>query len=239
MARLNRFYIDQVDHPQDSAGAALTLSGDEAHHMLSVLRLGVGQEVTLFDGAGKSARAKILSHTKDKAQLEVIEFFPAIQKPSVNLTMAIAPMKRDFDDLVVRLAELGVSRVVPVSTRYGEVDFSRKEPEKFAQRMRKLSIRAAKQSGLNQLLQVAQQIPLDALEGDVIVCDTLGASDNLVPLLTETNATILIGPEGGFSEQERALFDKRGYERKKLPGGTLRAATAALTAAAISLSEAP
>ncbi|MCK6440514.1 MAG: 16S rRNA (uracil(1498)-N(3))-methyltransferase [Planctomycetes bacterium] len=234
MSRLNRFYCPDLPA---KAGAFVEFTGDEAHHMITVLRMRAGQSVTLFDGKGRSTEAKIVVAGRKAAQMELTAAPSVSPPPAFKLTMAIAPMKADFDELLVRLAELGVSDAVPVMTEYGEVNFKKREAAKFSGRLEKLAVRAAKQSGNNHLISVADQIDLDRLGANVIVCDTEGERQPLHALAQKAgkSATVLIGPEGGFSESERAMFRERRYTMASLPGGVLRAATAAMVAASIML----
>ena len=230
MARFNRFYYEELAQATDQ----VVLEGSEAHHMLSVLRLTSEDQITLFDGKGKSADAKIVDAQKKQAVLRIVERHIDSTRPQPQLTIALAPPKKDFDDLVVHLAELGVARIIPIQTRYTEVDLSKRGEDKFHERMKKLALRAAKQSGNNWLVEVSQQCKIEALEGEFVVCDRERNGTN-TPDSGEDSINILIGPEGGFSQQELELFDERSYKALRLPGGVLRTSTAAISAASILL----
>ena len=190
--------------------------------------------VELFDGKGLQATCRIGSASKDALTADILDMSEQLRNTPL-IHVALAPMKKDFDDTLVRLAELGVARVMPLVMRYGEVDPLRKGNDKFAERMHKLAVRAAKQSGLNHLLEVSTPIPVDALDGAVIVCDPdAGHSLYKLPLPSETDEIVLlVGPEGGFAEGEHATFENKGWQRAFLAGGVLRAGTAALAAASL------
>lgn len=231
MSRLHRYFVEALS---SAAGEAAAITGDEAHHAAAVLRVKLGDRVTLFDGSGCAAQAIVEHVDKRRVEVRIAEITPPEQARFV-LTIAVAPPKGDFDELVVRLAELGVHRVIPVQSDYGEVDLSRKARDTFAERMRRLAIRAAKQCGRNTLIEVGEQLALKDLPGRVAVCHTRGSRTALADIVKPGELTLLIGPEGGWSEAECALFTQRGWPSVELPGHVLRTATAAICAAAVAM----
>lgn len=240
MPRFNRFYSSE-SLANRQAGERVEVRGDEGSHLARVLRLRPGDEVELFDQHA-GWKGELESVGKSDAVVRLSHSFAGIQPPALALTMLIAPMKGDFDDLVVRLAELGVERTIPLTTRYSEVDFAKRDPGKIAERFEKLAIRAAKQCGINRLIQVSEQMPLaeafKQCEGSSLkcFCDLSDTAQPLREFESPTNVACAVGPEGGWSDQEREALLQSGYQPVALPGGVLRSATACLSAASILLS---
>src|SRR5713101_728507 len=116
-----RFYAPTTAF--DKNQNAVTLIADEARHLREVLRLKTGDEVFVFDGAGKEFHCRIADSRRDTAQLEVLaEVSPAKPESPLQLTLALALLKGEKFDLVVQKAtELGVARIVPVITKHADI----------------------------------------------------------------------------------------------------------------------
>lgn len=232
MARFLRFHAPSIP---SSVGCLVTLTGDEAHHLSKVLRLGPGATLTLFDGHGTEATATVAALTKSTVDLE-LQSDPITSPPPPDLTIALAPPKRDFDETLTMLAELGIVRLQLLHTDHGEVvsDMKPDRLERLMARVEKVAVAAAKQSGSNYLLTVHPPIPMSQLRGDVYVCEPTATSP-LYGAIASLPATLAIGPEGGWSPAERNLMNKRHWPTCALPGHVLRTGTAAIVAAAVAL----
>src|SRR5215212_10019439 len=101
----------------------VTLTEDEARHLREVLRLKPGDEVSVFDGEGKEFRASVAQARRESAELELHEEIqPARPESPLQITLAVALLKGEKFDLVVQKAtELGVSKIVPLITRHGDI----------------------------------------------------------------------------------------------------------------------
>src|SRR5213593_4641728 len=101
----------------------VTLTGDEARHLRDVLRLKSGDEVYVFDGAGREFRCTVAGIERDKVSLDKCEAVDPFQPESpIRLTLAVALLKGEKFDLVVqKVTELGVTTIVPVTTRYADI----------------------------------------------------------------------------------------------------------------------
>jgi len=245
MARFNRFYSSEILAARN-VGELIELSGDEGHHLARVLRLNVGDTIELFD-ANTGWVGEVVSVGRNDAVIRLKAPELGLPLPARNLTMIIAPQKGDFDEIVVRLAELGVRRVIPVYSRYCEVDFSKRESTKLAERFQKLAIRAAKQCGINHMIDVEQQVSIEAacrlLDRFTakFICDLRGQVKPIAQALPAEDPhgkrfAMAIGPEGGWAEDEAMQFIQAGFAPVQLPGGVLRSGTAAVAAASIVLS---
>jgi 16S rRNA (uracil1498-N3)-methyltransferase len=215
--------------------ATLTIEGAQAHYLATVMRVKPGDSVALFDDVsgewlavvGETGRREV--HLRIERQLRRREAVP-------DLWLLAAPIRKTRWDWVAEKAcELGVARLVPVLTRRAVVD--KVNPE----RLRAHMIEAAEQCGRTALPAVSELVPLDRLlaawpEGRrLIFADEAGGlSPAEAVAMSPPPAAILIGPEGGFDEEERALIRALpAAQPVSLGPRILRADTAAVAAAAL------
>ncbi|MBA3315104.1 MAG: 16S rRNA (uracil(1498)-N(3))-methyltransferase [Planctomycetota bacterium] len=229
-----RFYLPQpLDRPE------VTLSGSEAHHLAHVLRIAAGATVTLFDGEGTTAVAEVLSVSKRDVTLRPRS---VVKEPDVapRITLAVAPPKGDrFRWLVEKATELGVARLVPLLTRRTVVDPRESKLDKLRQTM----VAACKQCGRNRLMELTEPIRFESLLSNVafagerlILLHPSDKSLSFAPLESgQAGVTLLIGPEGGFTEEETQQAIDRGAEIAALGRTILRTETAAIAAAAVAM----
>ena len=221
-----------VDRPL-TAGAALTLDGPGANYLVNVLRLQAGARVKLFDDRTGEWLAAIVEASRKRVALKVEERLrPRESVP--DLWLLFAPIKRGrIDWLVEKATELGVARMVPVLTRRTIVDRINLE------RLCAHAVEAAEQCERTALPELAEPTKLDRLLEDwpperrLYFADESGGAP-LAEAATAGPAAILIGPEGGFADEEReAILAVAAATPISLGPRILRADTAAL--AAISL----
>lgn len=226
-----------VDAPLAVAGEVL-LDRNQANYLLNVLRLGRGDAVLLFNGRDGEWQASLSSVGK-RSVSAAIRARLRTQPPVEDLHFLFAPLKHArLDYMVQKAVEMGASLVQPVITRHTQVTRINLD------RMRANVIEAAQQCGVLGLPDVAEPMPLDRIADDanrvLVFCDksaevadpvvALGAarSDVRQPL------AVLIGPEGGFTDEERAFLLKRSkVVRIALGPRILRADTAAVAALAL------
>lgn len=219
-----------VDRPL-SQGATLTLEGGPANYLVNVLRLGPGAQVKLFDDRTGEWLAGIAEAGKKRVALAVTRHLRP-REPVPDLWLLFAPIKRGrIDWLVEKATELGVARLVPVLTRRTIVERLNLD------RLRAHIVEAAEQCERTALTDLAEPQKLGALlaawpaERILYFADEAGGE----PLIAEPGpAAILIGPEGGFNEEERAAIRALPQARAvNLGPRILRADTAALAAVAL------
>jgi 16S rRNA (uracil1498-N3)-methyltransferase len=226
-----RFY---VAHPLDVA--SLTLAGAEAHHLLHVLRLGISDEVILFDGQGSEASARITAVSDSgTAELQLLEHRPAQSETPFPITLGVAVPKGDrFAWLVEKATELGVTRLVPLVT-----DRSVVEPgEGKLERMQKTIVEASKQSGRGRLMELGPLTKwsefVDEFEnGDAYIADPGGDLCDFSAHHVTRPVILAVGPEGGFTDAELDLACEAGAQLISLGPRTLRIETAALALATL------
>lgn len=232
--RTPRLHVDSAL----SERGEVSLGRDQANYLLNVLRLRPGDAVLLFNGRDGEWHAAISASGKRTVTLQVGSRLRP-QPPAADLHFLFAPLKHArLDYLVQKAVEMGVSRLQPVITRHTQV--SRVNLE----RMRANVIEAAEQCGVLSVPEVVEPVAFDdmAVGSDrlLIFCDEDADVKDPVEALVAARRgatmplAVLIGPEGGFSEDERAALLKRlQVVRIALGPRILRADTAAVAALAV------
>ena len=226
---LPRLYVEQAL----SEGASLTLDGAPANYLGNVLRLGPGAQVKLFDDRTGEWLAEIVEASRKRVSVSLVSHLREREQVP-DLWLVFAPIKRGrIDWLVEKATELGAARLVPVLTRRTVVD--RLNPD----RLRAHAIEAAEQCERTALPELAEPVKLEALlkqwpaERALYFADE-GGGEPLASAASSGPAALLIGPEGGFTDEERAAIrEVPQAKRVSLGPRILRAETAALAALSI------
>jgi 16S rRNA (uracil1498-N3)-methyltransferase len=218
------------------AGDTGVLDGPEGHHAASVRRLRVGEELVLADGRGGRARCGIESVEKDTLRLAVLER-THVPEPQPRVVVAQALVKGDRGELAVELAtEAGVDAIVPwraarCVARWDEGPRGAKALAKWRSTARE----AAKQSRRAWVPEVAEPVStseLAALVGKAARAMVLheSATSRLADLPVDGDVLLVVGPEGGISDEELAVLTDAGAVAVRLGPSVLRASTAAAVA---------
>jgi 16S rRNA (uracil1498-N3)-methyltransferase len=236
-----RFFVPDLDPGQDRA----VLSREEAHHLTRVLRLGAGDEVGVFDGQGREFRGRVSSTTRGAVTISLLEPLAATAPPPVALTLVQAILKTDAMDQVVRdVTMTGVQAIQPVISGRTTVKIARLS--KGLDRWRRIALASAKQCGRSTLPTLKEPVPftnwLDGRGTDpaFLLTEPSLASGavtvrQLVAKPIPPAASIVAGPEGGWTPEEYASALERGCVPLTLGGLTLRAEAAPLAAVAVLL----
>jgi 16S rRNA (uracil1498-N3)-methyltransferase len=240
---LRRFYAPKIAFASD--GKTVALDADEARHAHNVLRLDAGEEVFVFDGEGNEYRCVFAELASHSATLKVVEeVAPASPESPLDLTLAVALLKGEKFDLVVQKAtELGVTRLTPLVTARGDVRI--REPgdaRKKTDRWTRIAFESAKQCGRAQLMLVDVPANLDEFFrsiSDVQLKLTYTARDgdphaDLGKVdMKDARIAAMIGPEGGWTDDELKKASAHGCKIVTLGGRILRAETAAIAVATL------
>lgn len=234
--RMQRLFVE----PAIAAGAPLPLDRAQANYLLNVLRLKDGDEVLAFNGRDGEWRARVEAQGRKAASLvPVAQTRP--QAPLPDLHYLFAPLKHArLDYMVQKAVEMGAGVLAPVLTQHTQA--SRVNLE----RMRANAVEACEQCGVLTVPGIREPVSLeDLLDGwemsepgrRLVFCDEGEASQNPLDTLQGLQRgplAVLIGPEGGFSEDERARLRSRPFVTP-VPLGprVLRADTAAVAALAV------
>lgn len=220
---------DRFFHPAGFESDKITLTGTEAHHLLHVLRAQVGLQIELFDGQGRSAEGEVVNTGRREAEVELSNRYQS--PPLRGLTLLTAVPKGDrFRWLVEKATELGVSRLIPVSTARSVVT----PRETKLQKMEQTVIAACKQSGRNWLMPIGEMLALADALGQISSTEQLLAAHPSGQSLSEFSGnrdqdyTLVIGPEGGFTEEEFSLLQTSNACVVSLGETILRTETAAI-----------
>jgi 16S rRNA (uracil1498-N3)-methyltransferase len=232
-----RFYAP----PSAFADQTVTLGADEARHLRDVLRLQSGDEVYVFDGAGREFRCHVANARHSQAELQIdAEVEPAKPESQLQLKLCVALLKGEKFDLVVQKAtELGVSEIVPLITRFADIHLrDASDAAKRVSRWRRIALEAAKQSGRAVVPEIALPVPFDSAPAvddlGVMFSERLGDSLAIPTNQPKPRAvTALVGSEGGWSDEEIESARARGFHLITLGGRVLRAETAAITVTAL------
>ena len=226
-------------HPDDWENEA-ALVGSEAVHCVRVLRASVGDEIEIFDGAGRYAKAKILSTSKNRVTLALGEVATE-PPPMMPLTLAVAVLKgKAMDWLVQKAVELEVSVIQPLATQHMVAKPGAGSEEKW----RRTVLEACKQCGRAHLPQVKPVMELrdylaQEIEGSGLIASLRDGARPLAAVIDEARSTrdsatgfhVAIGPEGDFGEDEYAAAEKAGFEPVSFGAHVMRSETAAIFAA--------
>lgn len=231
--RLTRVFVEE----KLAAGKRCVLEGSAANHIMRVLRLRDGDALTLFDGQGGEYGARISGFRRDSVQVEVQEHRDAERESRLDLTLAQGISRGERMDWVMQKAtELGVTRIVPVITERTVVKLDEKQSARKVEHWRAIVISACEQSGRNRVPEVAapcalHEVPRKSAGRKLLLSPTgnLNARD----LALSGPATLLVGPEGGLSEEERDLAIGAGFEQVRMGPRVLRTETAAIAALTI------
>jgi 16S rRNA (uracil1498-N3)-methyltransferase len=217
-------------HEALAEGVCLELDGSQANYLGNVLRLGPGAELLVFDGSSGEWLARIAEAGRKRMALAV-ERRTREAETIPDVWLAFAPVKRAQTDwLVEKATELGAARLVPVITRRTMVEWVKLE------RLEAIAIEAAEQCGRTRLPDIAGPVPLARLlevEGRTLYFADEAGGEPAAGAFQPGPATILTGPEGGFTDEERgAIRSATGAVAISLGPRILRAETAALAALA-------
>ena len=240
---MHRFFID----PKDLTDTRAVLTGEEAHHLISVLRLKVNASIQLFDGLGRIYEAEVKTISKGRVEAAILSIAeePAAEKATLHLGLALLKGKK-MDFIMQKATELGVVGLHPfIATFSNARQMDALREAKRIERWQKITREACKQCKRPQppvcnpvvdfdtLLEEASQAEYDLKlffwEGE----KSQGLQGIVRAPDQPCSVMILIGPEGGFSMEEAEQAKAAGFQPVTLGKRILRAETAALTAIAI------
>jgi 16S rRNA (uracil1498-N3)-methyltransferase len=224
----------------------ISITGEKARYLTSVLRCRKGDDLIVFGGGADCFRTTISEVGRQEVIVEIREkFFSSLESP-LCIILAQALLKGEKMDLVIqKTTELGVTEILPVITSRSQLRDTRKSG-----RWRKITEEASRQSGRNVIPVVHEPVGFSNIFSDQALPFSAGlifyegkgmklskatellkrASNPAVPCLKEARLLIVIGPEGGFTEEEIELAREKGLLVISLGQRILRAETAAISA---------
>jgi len=229
-----RFFTTNIN------GSRALIESDDARHITKSLRMHVGDSITLCDAAGLDYYGEISAISPDIVEVNILQTLPSPGEPKAKITLYQALPKSDKLEFIVQKAvELGVSEIVPTLTSRCISRPDEKSMAKKIERLNRTSLEAAKQSGrgtvpaVSPLMEFAHAINSMKHAPLPILCYE-GASVPLREALNQnslqTQIALMIGSEGGFSEDEVSLAQKAGVHIVSLGTRILRCETAPICA---------
>ncbi len=232
-----RFYLNQAL----TTGQAFELPTDAKHHATRVLRLKTNDKVTLFNGLGGEYVGHIINTNKSNTNIFIEQFYDINRESPLKIELAQAICANEKMDWIIQKAvELGVTHIQPISTNRSIVRLSTERAAKRLQHWEKTIISACEQCGRNQLTAI---LPMSTLPNwlskkkinngpkhrYLMLSPTAEKTLNhLTKPTIDTNITILIGPEGGFTTDEEVNILHSDFTPLRLGQRILRTETAAL-----------
>ena len=231
------FFID----PSLVTGLEVSITGSEAHHIKNVLRLKPGDGLKLFDGTGFEYEAAIVRVSAKKVTVEIQRKAKAAAPSGVPIMVAQAFLKeKKMDDLVRKLCELGITQWIPFFSKRSIARPDAKRLEARSQRWQRIATEAVKQCRRLDTPQIADALSFEEMLDFSQNCDLrIVFWENESSLLTadfvsEDNPAkkilLMLGPEGGFTDQEMKRLQNSGFISAGLGPRILRAETATLAA---------
>lgn len=241
-----RFYVGTDDGRVPAAGCEGMLPDAAAHHALRVLRMAVGDAITLFDGHGGEAHGTLVHADRRDARVRIDALAPLERELALPVTLALAVIATDPMDSAVRKAvELGVTTLVPLQYARSQGVLRGEKAARRLAHWQQIAVAACEQCGRNRVPQVAPVLAFAdwcATAGPDAVMLAPGAPHSLATWLAAAlprasvvhgGIALAVGPEGGYTDVELALADSAGITRAAMGTRVLRAETAAIAAVAI------
>lgn len=228
---VHRFFAPALD-PGDEAVA---LPKDEAEHLTRVLRLGVGDTVAIFDGRGHEFLARVTSAARRDVRVQLLSRAEPAAEPSVPITLVQAVLKAEkMDDVVRDGVMLGVAAIQPLVTKRAEATVAALLRGARVDRWRRVALASVKQSRRATLPEIRTPLTLDDYLNEPgpalrLMFVEPAAAANVEPLgvlrdrPAPSDAAVLVGPEGGWTEEECAAARAHGARLVTLGHRTLRA----------------
>lgn len=251
---MHRFLIE----PGDVQNGTVSIAGDDAKHMLQVLRFRVGDIFYAFDGSGLEYEVELTVIEKSRALGKVLRSYRPDTEPAKQVILFQGIPKTDkMDWIIQKSVELGVSKIVPVATQYSVVQVKDRGLEGKLERWNRIAREACKQSrrvivpqvtapvGFSEALRFWSDSVENAPDGAklTVFCYENEGKKCLKDLFKCYNidhvnaAGVFIGPEGGFSREEIRLAETCGFHPVSLGKRILRAETAAIAVLSVVMHE--
>lgn len=224
--RLHRFYT------KEKIGDKTEIEISEeriVHQVRNVFRLVTGDRVIVFDGSGEEFESEIIEADKKCLKLKILDS-KKVFVPEKEITLFMSVIKKENFELVCEKAcELGVSKIVPIITERTLMKNLNRE------RIEKILIESSEQCGRGNVPEFGEAKKLEEIlnEENLLVCDMGGESLKNFSLSTsQSSLSPLVGPEGGWTEDERKKFTEKNLKIVSLGKTVLRAETAGIVAVA-------
>ena len=228
--RISRLYT----FAELNAGKQIELDDENAHYVRTVLRLKKDAEIILFNGSGGEYLGSIIEVSRRAVVIDIKQWNNRSVESTLSVHLGLGISRGDrMDFSVQKVVELGVNVITPLITERCQVQFKGEKKSQRWVHWQKIVQHATEQSGRTQLPDLLE---IDSLSTWVIQQQGLKvfldpyAEHSLADLERPTQVTLLVGPEGGFSDAERTVAKAAGFIPVRMGARILRTETAALAA---------
>jgi len=218
-----------------SSGANISLPETQAHYLTRVLRMEAGRPLIIFNGQGGSFAAEIIQASKNSCVVSLGEFTAENNQSPLQCSLAIGISKGDrFDYVLQKACELGASEIYPLFTSRTEVRLDAARQNKKTEHWQQVLISSCEQNGRNLVpvlhapLTLSECLP--TVSSDLKLVLHHRANQALNSYAIPQSVCLLIGPEGGLSEEEIHYTEQQGFNPLVLGPRILRTETAPLVA---------
>ena len=228
-----RFFVESVEND------FIEITGDDARHISLSLRMKKGENIVLCDGKGREAEATIREAFPESVVLDITERRDSVAEPKTEVILYQALPKFDkLEYIIQKSVELGVSKIVPVLTSRCISRPDEKTMKKKLERLRKIADEAAKQSGRGKLPEVGELLTFKNAVAEMTKAETpifffehaQYPLREIMEKRTSGTISMMVGSEGGFSEEEAAFAAEKGVLIASLGPRILRCETAPVAA---------
>jgi 16S rRNA (uracil1498-N3)-methyltransferase len=228
---VHRFFAPALDPGDDS----VVLPREEAEHLVRVLRLGAGDTVAVFDGRGHEFLARVTSAVRRDVRVQIVSRAEPAAEPGVALTLAQAVLKGDkMDDVIRDAVMLGVAAIQPIVSRRSETTVAALMRGARLERWRRVALASVKQSRRAVLPEIRLPLALETALGEpaaalrlMLIEPAADAAVEPIAALQQApapaDATLFVGPEGGWAAEEWTSAAAHGVRLMSLGPRTLRA----------------
>lgn len=240
---MHRFFVDR-----DNIGEkTISIVGDDYNHIKNVLRLNIGDQVSICDGNERDYIGIIKSFGEDYVDLDIVKSFRSEGESHLYLKIYQGLPKGDKMELIIqKCTEIGVSEIVPISTARSIVKLKdKKKIDKKLSRWSKIAESASKQSKRGKVPKIDRVISLrealDELDDELAIvlyeAEDMKSFKSVLKSFEGKKVSLFIGPEGGFGEEEIEDIRERGVEVVSLGKRILRTETAGMVSSSIVMYE--
>lgn len=229
--KLKRYYIEC----ELNENSIVNLDGEEFHHLKNVMRTRAGDKVELFNGTNKNAEAEVVSIDKNKATLKIKNVTINESEPKINFTLFQAVCKGEKLSLITqKITELGAANLCVFYSQFTDI----KDKTSKLDKLDRVCVSACKQCGRSSTLNINGVIPFNDMVNEAKKLDKVFVAyenadgitlyDSLIKNANFKNIGLIIGAEGGFSEEEIKKLEECNFEIVSLGKRILRTETAAI-----------
>jgi len=231
---MQKFIIRQIN----ATMAAAIITGQDAKHIFKVLRLNRGDSINITNGQGKDYVAKIVSISKTEITVNKIKECKSVTESPINITLCSGMLKDKKMDMVIKhITQLGITEWIPFFCKRSIPTPDAKRMEKRIQRWESIAKESLKQCGRSSLPKISTPVDFTKLMNHSVNYNNKIAFwekasirlDTLKQGSARPEVIVLIGPEGGFSEEEISLAEENGFLSYSLGPRILRAETASIS----------